>query len=581
MNDGLPDSIALPQLLTSLSLHDHLCLIYETPEQQLASAITFMQVGLDRGQKCLYVADENTATGLTDAMRTRGVDVEAALRSGKLTLADKRQAYLKQGYFDPDEMLRYWTEAIRETKATGYSALRFAGEMTWALGKEPGTERLIEYEVRLNDLLCESEALCICQYNRRRFSAEIILQVLRSHTTVIYGGHVCKNPYFVPPAEFLRPDQKELEVALLLKNIQSYESVERALREARDEWEQSFNAIADYVCIVSLSGAILRANRAMREKFESVHPDLAGLDYRQVYWGTALTDAPAPWDSVLKGGSAVAIETQLPAIDGWYSVASYPLCNEMRKQWGAVFVVRDITARKGAEKALQFLSGRLLRLQDEERRRVARDLHDSMGQDLVALAATLGQLRASIPASNRKSRKLAAESEALTDHCIREVRTLSYLLHPAMLDEAGLDDAIRHYVEGFTKRTGIQVDVELPPDLGRMPRDTELTLFRVVQESLTNIQRHAETLHAEIRIRRDPRKVTLEISDRGRGFIGSGRREGRGLPSDVGVGIPSMDERVRLAGGQFEIHSASSGTTVRATVPINDSTHEDTSDSSR
>ncbi len=581
MNDALPDSTALSQVLAALSLHDHLCLIYETPEQQSASAIPFIQIGLERGEKCLYIADENTSAGLADAMRSRGVDVDTALESGNLALVDKGQAYLQHGHFDPDEMLGFLADAIRETKATGFPALRFAGEMTWALGKDPGTERLIEYEVRLNDLLRKSDALCICQYNRRRFSAEIILQVLRSHNIVIYGGHVCTNPYFVPPAEFLRPDQKELEVARLLTNIQSYERVERELREARDEWEQSFNAITDYVCIVKLSGAILRANRAMREKFQSVHADLIGLDYRQVYWATVSTDASAPWDSVLKGGPAVVIEAQLPAIDGWYTVASYPLFDETRNQWGAVFVVRNITARKRAEQALQFLSGRLLRLQDEERRRVARDLHDSMGQDLVALAATLGQLRTSIPASNRTLRKLAAESESLADHCIREVRTLSYLLHPAMLDEAGLADAILHFVEGFTKRTRIQVDLALPPDLGRLARDTELTLFRVVQESLTNIQRHAETPRAEIRIRRDPRKVTLEVSDRGRGFPYSVRREGRGVPSDIGVGIPSMDERVRLAGGQFEIESGNNGTTVRATIPTNELTFEAASHSSR
>jgi signal transduction histidine kinase len=207
-------------------------------------------------------------------------------------------------------------------------------------------------------------------------------------------------------------------------------------------------------------------------------------------------------------------------------------------------------------------------LQDEERRRIARDLHDSTGQDLVALATTLSQLHASIPSSSRKLRKLASQCQALADQCIREVRTLSYLLHPPMLDEAGLEDAIRHYAGGFTERTGIEVELEISPRLGRMKPDVELTLFRVVQESLTNIQRHSGSPQSKIWIERDPGKITLEISDKGSGISGNQRRRNGKLSFGVGVGILSMHERVKLIGGRLEIESSSSGTTVRAKVPI-------------
>src|SRR5437899_48661 len=159
---------------------------------------------------------------------------------------------------------------------------------------------------------------------------------------------------------------------------------------------------------------------------------------------------------------------------------------------------RDITERVRAEEELQRLSGQLLRLQDQERRRIARDLHDSTGQDLVALATTLSQLHASIPSPSRKLRKLVSQCQALADQCIREVRTLSYLLHPPMLDEAGLEDAIRDYASGFTERTGIEVEVEISPHLGRMIPDVEVALFRVVQESLTNIQRNSGSPQARI-----------------------------------------------------------------------------------
>jgi signal transduction histidine kinase len=228
---------------------------------------------------------------------------------------------------------------------------------------------------------------------------------------------------------------------------------------------------------------------------------------------------------------------------------------------------RDITERVRTEEELRRLSGQLLRLQDEERRSIARDLHDSTGQNLVALATLLSQLHASIPSSGRKLRKLASESQELADRCIREVRTLSYLLHPPMLDEAGLEDAIRHYVDGFSERTGIEVKLQISPRFGRMPPDVELALFRVVQESLTNIQRHSRSLRATIQLDRATDEVKLEISDKGPGVS---RRELTGTAGStfrLGVGIPSMHERVKLIGGHLEIESSSSGTTVRVTIP--------------
>jgi len=225
---------------------------------------------------------------------------------------------------------------------------------------------------------------------------------------------------------------------------------------------------------------------------------------------------------------------------------------------------RQLTA---ANEELRHLSGQLLRSQDEERRRIARDLHDSTGQNLVALATMLGQIRGSIPSGQQKTHNLFSECKELADQCIREVRTLSYLLYPPVLDQAGLDDAIRDYVNGFTMRSGIQVEFEVSPRPERMPRDVELALFRVVQESLTNIQRHSGSQRAKIRIHRNP-DLTLEISDSGPGpsaGVPRGKEEHR---FEVGVGIHSMQERVKLIGGRLEIDSTSRGTTVRVTIPL-------------
>jgi PAS domain S-box-containing protein len=228
---------------------------------------------------------------------------------------------------------------------------------------------------------------------------------------------------------------------------------------------------------------------------------------------------------------------------------------------------RDITERVRAGEELRELSGRLLRLRDEERREIARDLHDSTGQNLVALAMMLDQLRRSVPSVERKSLELISECKALADQCIREVRTLSYVLHPPVLDEAGLEEAIRDYVDGFTKRSGIYVELELSPRVGRIARDLELTLFRIVQEALANIQRHSGSQRAEIRIHRNS-DLTLEISDFGRGISTSKNRGKQESRFEIGVGIPSMQERVKLIGGRLDIDFTGHGTTVRVTLPL-------------
>jgi PAS domain S-box-containing protein len=234
---------------------------------------------------------------------------------------------------------------------------------------------------------------------------------------------------------------------------------------------------------------------------------------------------------------------------------------------GLFGTAQDITEYTRAQRELQQLSGRLLQSQDEERRRIARELHDTTGQNLVALATMLGQLRAPPPQTDRKSRKRISECKALAERCIREIRTLSYVLHPPVLEQSGLREAIRDYVKGFTERSGIEVVLDVSGRLGRMQLDVELTLFRVVQESLTNIQRHSGSKHAKIRINLNS-DLTLEVSDPGRES-----HEGLSKPKPVphfksGVGLLSMQERVKSIGGRLQVEITKHGSIVRAMIPL-------------
>jgi PAS domain S-box-containing protein len=226
----------------------------------------------------------------------------------------------------------------------------------------------------------------------------------------------------------------------------------------------------------------------------------------------------------------------------------------------------EIVDRKRVEVSLRELAGRLLRTQDEERRHLARELHDHAGQTLTALGINLSALRNAAPDQDPKVISLAAESQQLSDDLSKEIRTLSYLLHPPLLDEAGLVYALRWYVEGFSERSKIKVDLQLPEDLGRLPNDLELVIFRVVQESLTNIHRHSGSASARIHLTCSEKAVEFEISDQGKGI--PQEKQGEMNAARSGLGVRGMQERVRQFGGTLRIVSGDSGTKVIVALPL-------------
>ncbi|HEY2922901.1 MAG TPA: MEDS domain-containing protein [Candidatus Binatia bacterium] len=221
--------------LEQLGPHDHFCSIYESPQEHYDVAIPFIRIGLDRGEKCIYIADDGTVGDVRQAMHSEGIDVDRAIASKALVLATKEQAYLEHGSFHPDWMFTFWKEATQLAMSEGFSALRATGETEWVLRGGRGLERWMEYESRLTHTLSESNCSALCQYNRRLFPPELILDVIRTHPMVVYGSTVCRNLYFVPPAEFLGTNQTAREVERLLTNIRERERVEDALREQLTE----------------------------------------------------------------------------------------------------------------------------------------------------------------------------------------------------------------------------------------------------------------------------------------------------------------------------------------------------------
>jgi signal transduction histidine kinase len=229
-------------------------------------------------------------------------------------------------------------------------------------------------------------------------------------------------------------------------------------------------------------------------------------------------------------------------------------------------ITEDVTDRIRSEKELTRLTVRLFNLQDEERRRIARELHDGSAQNLFAISVNLAQL-AQINKDSEESKQIANECQSLVDQSLQEIRTLSYLLHPPLLDQVGLVSALQWYVEGFTKRSGIYVSV-YAQQIDRLPGEIEMALFRIVQEALTNVRRHSQSETASIRLERRVNDVVLEIKDQGKGLVVStNRKDSNGLIS-IGVGIPGMRQRLSQLGGSLEIDSDQEGTTISAVVPL-------------
>ena len=302
------------------------------------------------------------------------------------------------------------------------------------------------------------------------------------------------------------------------------------------------------------------------------------------------------WRQCVREGTSWERETRFRAADGhWHHILSrgVPIRDSQGKilYWAGINL--DIQHRKEAERQLQQLvetlesrvsertlelenataklrelTGKLLQTQDEERRRIARELHDGVGQLVVAMSMNLMKIVSEKEKLSPEARQSLDENQALIEQASREIRTMSHLLHPPLLDEVGLDSALRWYVEGFSERSKITVETNLASGFTEdLPRDLALSIFRIVQESLTNIHRHSESPTALVQIDRSPREITLVVKD-----------EGKGLPAEIrskissgeltGVGLRGMRERVRQFGGRLDVCSNGHGTRVVAVLPI-------------
>ncbi len=363
--------------------------------------------------------------------------------------------------------------------------------------------------------------------------------------------------------------------------------------------EAELRALADSIpqlaWMAHPDGEIFWYNRGWYEYTGTTFEDMQGWGWKSVHDPIVLPSVLEKWSESIQTESPFEMEFPLLGSDGvfrWFLTRVSPFrddqgrltrwfgtntnIHEQRQLLHSLSEARDQLEKRVAERtaalatandSLRDLSFRLLQVQDDERRRLARELHDSVGQLLAAIGINVGIVQSQSSKLDPRGARAVSENAQLLGQVSREIRTISHLLHPPLLEIAGLASALRWYVDGFAERSGIKVDIDLPDILERLPNDTELAIFRIVQECLTNIHRHSGSKTASISLRHGEGGLIVQVEDHGKGISEMKQREFSNA-NRSGIGFGGMRERVRQLGGTLEVTSLGTGTTVRATLKV-------------
>ncbi|HKQ62925.1 MAG TPA: chemotaxis protein CheB [Candidatus Polarisedimenticolaceae bacterium] len=361
------------------------------------------------------------------------------------------------------------------------------------------------------------------------------------------------------------PDNRIEGAVILLVDIDDLKRSAEELRESRDYAEGIVDTMRDGLLVLDAELRVQRANRSFYEMFQLARADVEMRPLTEIADGRlnvgslldALRDVLA---SPRRLEDLELVVTPPGDVERTLSINGRRLDQGPAHPPAITLTLADITKRKQAEQAVAELSGRLLKTRDQEERRLARELHDSTAQSLSALTMSLSVVHQTADELPEEGRKALSDGMALADQCAREVRDIASLLHPPLLDEVGLRSALEWYAELFARRTGLRVELDVAPDLGRHSQEIETAVYRIVQECLTNVHRHSGSPSASVRVDRQDHALIIEVADVGRGLPPGP------MPTHT-VGIAGMRERVRQYGGTLEITGNRPGTQVRAVLP--------------
>ena len=515
------------------------------------------------------------------ALRTRYITLDASETLSRLLI----EGTVDRGRFN--EIVSQVFARLQSAVSSQDCRVAVFGELVallWAQGKPREALRVEQF---WNELAKKQSFSLLCAYPVASFThenhLEPFLKLCGLHSSVVPTGS---------PMESSSEEEHLRTIAQLQQKTEEYEK-QLALRQTEQQFRLLVEAVQDYaIFMLDPDGHVRTWNLGAERIKQYTATDIIGKHFSTFYPEEDVRNGKPQWELVIaaKDGRFEDEGWRLRK-DGsrfWANVTITALRDKSGKLVGFTKVTRDFTERMQVQRALQKevterraaeqqlhrsekslrkLSLHLLRTQDEERKRIGRDLHDSLGQYLAVLKMKLESL-ASPAGQNGSAATELARCIQLAEDCIKEVRTVSYLLYPPMLEERGLKSAIPWYLDGFSARSGIHTTFEAEPSFGRLPRDSELALFRVLQESLTNVHRHSGSQTARVRLSMKEGMGVLQIEDQGKGissdFLEQSGQDWMGAP---GVGLRGMNERMRQLGGKLELFSDQGGTRVSAMVP--------------
>jgi PAS domain S-box-containing protein len=553
------------------------------------------------GDAAVVIATQAHREGLEQLLKSHGLDISKAARQGRYLTLDATETLAQimvNGLPDAERFANVIGSALARAAAaltSERSQLAAFGEMVnvlWATGQYEAALRL---EQLWNDLARHHSFSLLCAYPLSGFNSpkhtEPFLRICKEHSSVIPSESYVSLP---TDKERLRNITELQQTAMVFERG-------AALLRSEERFRLFVESVRDYaIFMLDPQGRVSTWNSGAERIKGYKAWEIVGK-HLSVFYPEEDLRTRKPWRELEVAAQEGRFEDEGWRLrkDGsrfWANVIITALKDENGQLYGFGKVTRDFTDRMRSQEALQQaneqlanevqertraerklyeseqslrrLSLHLLRTQDEERRRIGRDLHDSLGQYLATLKINLDSLQLALP-PNEEAHSQIAQCVSLAEEAIKEVRTISYLLYPPMLEELGLKSAIPWYLDGFTSRSGIKVSLEIPADFVRLPRDVELALFRVLQESLTNVHRHSGSPTVVIRLGQENGATILQIEDQGKGLPPSMlNSDGSGLPMTPGVGLRGMDERMRQLGGRVELCAGKKGAIVRAIVPV-------------
>jgi signal transduction histidine kinase len=420
---------------------DHACTLYDRLEDEVGVAVSYIRAGLERGELCVYVVDDG-GEAILQALAFEGVDTDTELRAGRLIVFERPIAR-KLRVRDMVGKIEQWARGARDAGHTGF---RLLGEMTWVLDGDLKELAELEVGLNLNRVFERHACVGLCQFDVRRFTPQMLREIIIVHPLVVIGDRVCRNPFYVPPEQYLSPDWPLHEADWMMTSLDQLQRAQDDLRESRESYRS--------------------------------------------------------------------------------------------------------------------LSRRLVRLQETERRDIARELHDRVGQSLTAMRINTDLISARLDEHDDPLiRARNEDSLQLIESTFKAVRNVMYDLRPPMLDEYGVVAPLKWYAKQFTDRTGIRVEVRGDEDRRRDP-DVGIALFRIAQEALNNVARHSRAGNVRIELRDTAGALVFTVEDDGMGFDPEG-----GRVEKMGYGLTTMRERALAVGGSLET-SSKKGRGMRITVSV-------------